>query len=59
MTGGYALTGCGAYSNYAGQGSLLWKIKPQSPGACSVASKDHINADPTSIYGYAIGLRGF
>jgi hypothetical protein len=59
LTSGYALTGCGAYTNWTTQGSLLWKIKPQSPGACNVASKDHINAEATSIYGYAIGLRGF
>lgn len=59
LASGYALTGCGAYVNWAGQGNLPWKIKPQGPGACGVASKDHINSDPASIYGYAIGLRGF
>ena len=59
LTSGYALTGCGAYTNWTTQGSLLWKIKPQSPGACNVASKDHVNGEATSIYGYAIGLRGF
>ncbi len=63
LASGYALTGCGAYVNWGGAGNLLWKIKPLSPSAgqaaCNVASKDHLVSDPTSIYGYAIGLRGF
>ena len=60
---GYALSGCGAFVNWSGAGSLLWRIQPFLSGgtqtACSVASKDHIQSSAASIYGYAIGLRGY
>lgn len=60
---GHALTGCGAYSNWTGAGNLLWKIKPtgtlSGPSACDVSSKDHMLSSPTTITGYAIGLRGY
>ncbi|GAA4804451.1 M4 family metallopeptidase [Lysobacter hankyongensis] len=59
LAGGYALTGCGAFVNWSGNGNVLWKIRPLSPAGCSVASKDHIQSSAASIYGYAIGLRGF
>ncbi|WP_324291555.1 M4 family metallopeptidase [Corallococcus sp. BB11-1] len=54
----YALTGCGAFVNWSGDGSLLWRIKPVNSG-CSVASKDHIAVSPASITGYAVGLQVF
>lgn len=58
MNTGYALSGCGAFVNWSGSGNLLWRIKPVNSG-CAVASKDHIDASPASISGYAIGLRAF
>jgi hypothetical protein len=58
LSAGYALSGCGAFVNWSGAGNLLWRIKPVNSG-CSVASKDHIDASPASISGYALGLRAF
>ncbi|MFD0725575.1 serine protease [Lysobacter brunescens] len=60
---GFALSGCGAFVNWSGYGNLLWRIQPTILGgtqtACSVASKDHIEASAASIHGYAIGVRGY
>ncbi len=60
---GYALAGCGAFVNWSGVGSLLWQIQPMVVGGgrtgCSASAKDHIQQSTASIYGYAIGLRGF
>ena len=63
MPAGYALSGCGAFVNWSGAGNLLWRIQPFLSGgtqtACSMASKDHVQPSPASIYGYAIGIRGY
>lgn len=63
LANGYALSGCGAYVNFSGNGNLLWKIKPLTPAAgkaaCEVSSKDHIVADPTTIATYSMGLRSY
>lgn len=60
---GYALAGCDAFVNWNGVGSLLWRIQPMMVGGrqigYSVSAKDHIEQSTASIYGYAIGLRGF
>gem|GEM_PF-711275 len=58
MSAGYALSGCGAFVNWSGDGNLLWSIKPVNSG-CTVASKNHLISSPASISGYAIGLRAF
>ncbi len=61
LSSGYALSGCGAFVNWSGAGNLLWRIKPISPAAgqtaCTVASKDHLDASAASISGYSIGLQ--
>ena len=61
LTSGYALSGCGAFVNWTGNGNLLWKLRPTSPAAgqaaCSAASKDHLLSSPASISSYSIGLR--
>jgi len=57
---GYARTGCGAYVDWSGEGSLLWRIQPTFAGddaGCTVSSKDHLVSSPARIHGYAIGLR--
>jgi subtilisin family serine protease len=63
LANGYALSGCGAYVNFAGNGNLLWKIKPLTPAigkaACEVSSKDHVVSDPTTIATYSMGLRSY
>jgi len=61
LTSGYALSGCGAFVKWTGNGNLLWKLRPTSPAAgqaaCSAASKDHLLPAPASISSYSIGLR--
>jgi hypothetical protein len=56
---GYALTGGGADVHYNGAGSLLWKLEPATSldPTFSVASKDHIDPDPSTITAYALGIR--
>ncbi len=54
---GYALSGCGAFVNWTGNGNLLWQIKPASATTCTVSSKDHNLSSPASISGYTIGIR--
>jgi hypothetical protein len=60
---GYVLSGCGAYSNWAGAGSLLWQIKPMSlapsQSGCELGAKDHVVSDWTWVDGYSIGLRSY
>jgi vibriolysin len=58
LNAGYALSGCGAFVNWSGEGNLLWSIKPVNSG-CSAASKDHIDSSPASISTYTIGLQAF
>lgn len=63
LANGYALSGCGAYVNWSGNGNLLWKIKPFTPAAgkaaCEVSSKDHVVSDPATIATYTMGLRSY
>lgn len=63
LANGYALSGCGAYVNFSGNGNVLWKIKPLTPAvgkaACEVSSKDHVVSDPTTIAIYSMGLRSY
>lgn len=59
MTPGYALTGCGAWVQWSGQGNLLTKIKPATTGGvygCESASKDLYYASPAVITTYATGI---
>jgi Subtilase family/Peptidase inhibitor I9 len=63
LANGYALSGCGAYVNWSGNGNLLWKIKPWTPtagkAACEASSKDHVVSDPATIAIYSMGLRSY
>jgi Subtilase family/Peptidase inhibitor I9 len=57
---GYARTGCGAYVDWNGAGSLLWRIQPtfdERSAGCTVSSKDHLASSPAGLYGYTLGLR--
>jgi hypothetical protein len=55
---GYELTGGGAavQANWSGYGNLLYGSYPSASNAWSAASKDHQNADPSTVTAYAIGL---
>ena len=57
LSAGYALSGCGAFVNWTGNGNLLWQIKPASATTCTASSKDHNLSAPSSISGYTIGIR--
>ncbi|MEP0919350.1 hypothetical protein NC981_21195 [Leptolyngbya sp. DQ-M1] len=55
---GYTLVGGGAQVNWTGHGNLLTASYPSEDGtAWQVSSKDHINASPATITGYAIGVK--
>ena len=56
---GYALSGGGAFVDYHGDGSLLWRLQPDIQGDSQGfigASKDHNSPDPEAITAYAVGV---
>lgn len=67
LRGTHALTGIGAwvdwerydaYGNVVSAGNLIWRLEPRPDlGGASVASKDHVVSSPSTITGYAIGVR--
>ncbi|HUL65799.1 MAG TPA: hypothetical protein VLW55_14380 [Burkholderiaceae bacterium] len=61
LRGDYALTSVGAVANwhtFPAQGNLLWHVEPREDlGGASVASKDHVVVDSTTITGYALGIK--
>jgi vibriolysin len=54
---GYALTGGGGLTNWAGSGNLLTASYPLSPTAWEVRAKDHEVSDPAEATAYIIGIR--
>lgn len=58
---GYALTGCGAYVNWAGgYGNLLWQVQPTmstTSASCTAQSTEHIYSSPATINTYAVGIK--
>jgi hypothetical protein len=63
LRGDYALTSVGAVANwhtFPATGNLLWHVEPREDlGGASVASKDHVVVDSTTITGYALGIKLF
>jgi hypothetical protein len=59
--GGFALTGIGAYvdwQDYGWAGNLIWKLQPRPDIAgAEVASKDYAYYSPSTITGYALGIK--
>ncbi|WP_395794532.1 S8 family peptidase [Aquimonas sp.] len=59
---GYARSGCGAFLDWSGAGSLLWRIQPtfgEQGAGCTLSAKDHLTPSPAGLLGYAIGVRVF
>jgi serine protease len=62
---GFARTGCGAFVDMSGVGSLLWRIQPTfeadapAQAGCAVSAKDHLQPSTAIVRGYAIGLRAY
>lgn len=56
---GFVLTGGGAEVHWNGEGNLLWKLEPSTSTtqSFSVASKDHIKYDPSTITAFALGIK--
>jgi hypothetical protein len=52
----YILVGGGALVDWKGSGNLLTASYPDDQGGWTVASKDHIAADPAVIVAYALGV---
>ncbi|MDN9008802.1 hypothetical protein [Brevibacillus laterosporus] len=56
---GFALVGGGAEVHWNGVGNLLWKLEPSTSlsQSFSVASKDHVHSDSSTITAFAMGIR--
>jgi len=54
---GYTLTGGGVLSNSVGAGNFVVSAYPSTTTTWNVESKDHIIADPTQVFAFAIGIK--